>query len=181
MATRRGEIEAVATRLTLDAGPWEVWSHVQFFEEIGARPPLLLRALLPRPLYAEGDKGHVGATVRCLYDKGHLLKRVTHVDAPRALHLEVIEQKLGIERWVDTVGGSYRLSATRGGTEVTLTTSYTSRLRPRGLWRRLEAYLVTRLHEHILRGVDRGLRLARAAEQFPGGIECTASPSTSRR
>ena len=145
--------EAVATRVRFDGRPEEVWAHIMFYEEVPGRPAFLLRTLLPYPVRAEGDKTHVGETVRCAYRGGDLAKRITASEPPHLLRFEVIEQRLGIERCILTLGGSYHIQASADASEVVLITDYQAFLRPRYLWRPLEALLVKQLHLHILRGI----------------------------
>ncbi|MGB9067421.1 MAG: hypothetical protein WCC21_02525 [Candidatus Acidiferrales bacterium] len=185
--------EAVATRIRLDGNPETVWNHLLFYEEVPGRAPFPLRALLPRPVRAEGVKTRVGTRVCCAYSRGQLVKRITRVEPPHFLQFEVVEQDLGIESCILTFCGSYTLSACGPATEVTIMTNYHAYLRPRYLWRPLEAFLIHQLHSHILRGVG-AVVLPRdpimrpfVAESFPspyvppGDLACTASPSRSRR
>jgi hypothetical protein len=150
---RKAVSEAVATRVHFNASPEAVWNHIMFYEEVPGRPPLLLRALLPHPVRTEGDKTHVGATVRCAYKGGDLAKRITTVEPPHFLQFEVIEQRLGIEGCILTLGGSYQIYTSGDASVVVLITNYQAYLRPRYLWRPLEALLVRQLHSHILRGI----------------------------
>jgi hypothetical protein len=185
--------ETVATRLHFDAAPEDVWNHIMLYEEVPGRAPFLLRTLLPPPVRTEGEKTHVGARVRCTYEGGYLVKRITAVEPPHDLQFEVVEQKLGIEDGILTLGGSYQIRSRGGAAEVVLTTNYESRLAPRRLWRPLEALLVHQLHRHILRGVGAEIRsqnpagLAAAADSHrpqsvaSGGLACTMSQSASRR
>jgi hypothetical protein len=190
---RKAVSEAIATRVHFNAIPEAIWEHILFYEEVPGRLPFLLRALLPHPIRTEGDKARVGATVRCIYRGGGLVKRITAVESPHLLQFEVIEQRLGIEGCILTLGGSYQIYAKGDVADVVLTTNYQAYLRPRCLWRPLEALLVSQLHSHILRGicaagVSRDLDLRRtAAEPLTpqgapaGGPACTVSQSRSRR
>lgn len=156
---RTGVSEAVSTRVRLNASPKVVWDHIMFYEDVPGRPAFLLRTLLPQPVRTEGDKTRVGATVRCVYAGGHLAKRITAVESPRVLQFEVTEQRLGIECCILTLGGSYQISTDGDATDVVLITNYQAYLRPRYLWRPLEARLVSQLHGHILRGVGAAVLL----------------------
>jgi hypothetical protein len=170
-----------------------VWNHIMLYEEVPGQPPFLLRALLPHPVRTEGDKTRVGAMVRCAYREGHLVKRIASVEPPHFLQFEVIEQRLGIEGCTLTLGGSYQIHPCHDAADVLLTTNYLAYLRPRFLWRPLEALLVGQLHNHILDGVGREILLtnrgvlAAVAESLtprcasPGGLAWTASQSRSRR
>jgi hypothetical protein len=150
---RKAVNESVATRVHVNASPEAVWNHILFYEEIPGRAPFLLRALLPHPVRTEGDKTSAGATVRCTYKGGDLVKRITSVEPPRFLQFEVIEQHLGIESCALALGGSYQIRASGSATDVILITNYLAYLHPRFLWRPLEALLVKQLHRHILHGV----------------------------
>jgi hypothetical protein len=145
--------EAVATRLRFDVSPETIWKHVMFYEEVPGRPAFLLRALLPYPVRTEGDKTRVGATVRCAYRGGDLAKRIITVEPPHVLRFEVIEQRLGMEGCIRTLGGSYQFQSCGEATDAVLTTNYQAYLRPRCLWRPLEVLLVRQVHGHILRGI----------------------------
>jgi hypothetical protein len=154
---RDGVVEAVATRVHLSASPEMVWNHLMLYEEVPGLAPWLLRALLPQAVRTEGDKTRVGAMVRCTYKKGDLVKRITSVEPLRLLQFEVIEQRLGIEGCTLTLSGSYQINRCEDATDVLLTTNYLAYLRPRLLWRPLEALLVRLLHNHILDGVRQAI------------------------
>jgi hypothetical protein len=190
---REAVSEAVATRVRLNATPEMVWNHIVLYEEVPGQPPFLLRALLPHPVRTEGDKTRVGAIVRCAYREGDLVKRIASVAPPQFLQFEVIEQRLGIERCTLMLSGSYQIHPCGNASDVLLTTNYRAYLRPRFLWRPLEALLVGQLHSHILDGVRQAILLANrggvvAVAQSvtpqsgsPGGLAWTASQSYSRR
>jgi hypothetical protein len=152
--------DRVTTGFHFRTPPEAVWKSLMFYEDVPRQPWPLLRMFLPRPIRSEGDKRLVGSIVRCVYDRGYLIKRITVVEPARLLRFEVVEQSLGIEGSVKACWGSYQLSDVGGGTDVVLTTHYLGRLRPRFLWRPIERYLCLRLHLHILFG----MRAALAAE-----------------
>ena len=106
---RKAVKEAVATRLRFNCSPEEVWDHIMFYEEVPGRPAFLLRRCCPTQSGSEGDKTRVGATVRCAYTGGDLAKRITTLQPPHLLQFEVIEQRLGIEGCILTLGGSYQI------------------------------------------------------------------------
>lgn len=184
--------EAVMTQIHFNASPEEVWNQIMFYEEVPGRPPFLLRILLTDPIRTEGDKTRVGATVRCTYTGGDLVKRITTVASPHFLQFNVLEQFLGIEGCILALGGSYQIHACGEATDVVLITNYRAYLRPRCLWRRVEAILLSQLHNHILGGIRAavlpGLSYASGVVASPtapctppGGLACTVSQSYSRR
>jgi Polyketide cyclase / dehydrase and lipid transport len=147
-------MDQVTTTYHFSAPPEAVWQCLMFYEDVPRRPWPLLRLVLPQPVRSEGDKRSVGAIVRCTYDRGYLIKRITAVEAPRHLRFEVTEQRLGIENRIRTCQGWYELRPTAdAGTDVALTTYYAGRWRPRALWRAIEHYVGHRVHLHILRGM----------------------------
>jgi Polyketide cyclase / dehydrase and lipid transport len=190
----RGAVsEAIATQAHIDASPERVWSCIMFYEEVPGRLPFLLRALFPCPVRAEGGKTDVGARVQCTYRRGNLVKRITSVKSPNLMEFDVVEQHLGIEGCVQTVGGSYQIGPCGNGTDIVLTTHYRAYLCPRNLWRPLEAILIHRIHTHILSGVRDAIPARHQAvrsfvrEPFgskrvlPRGFACKVSQFRSRR
>jgi hypothetical protein len=145
--------ESVVTRMYLDASPETAWNEMMFYEQVPGRAPLLLRAFVPCPVRTEGSKSSVGATVRCIYKGGDLVKRMTVIDPPRIIKFEVLEQRLGIEVCAIARTGSYELEASRAGTNIFLTTNYSAYLHPRWFWRPLEKLVTSQLHHHVLRGM----------------------------
>jgi len=150
------DVTTVATRLKMAAAPSQVWSTIMFYEQIDERPPWYLRWLLPVPLGTEGSKAKVGDEARCLYDGGHLIKRVIHVEPEQLYQFEVSEQELSFGGGMILSGGEYRLRALgEGGTEVLLVTRYRGGRRPRGLFAPVEALVCHAFHRHILRAMRR--------------------------
>jgi hypothetical protein len=150
------QFTSVVTRANFKAPAEEVWEALMFYEQIEERSPLHLRLLLPVPIRTEGRKSEVGDEVRCIYEDGHLLKRITHVIRGRQLVFEAIEQDLALGGGIRLSGGSYTLRELPGGqTEVALNTEYTSRKRPRWLWMSVEAFVCRMFHRHMLNAMRR--------------------------
>ena len=109
LCARHAVTETVTTLVRLPMSPEAAWQHIMFYEEVPARPGFLLRTLLPYPIRTEGPKNAIGALVRCSYRGGDLVKRITMIDVPHRLEFDVVEQRLGIERCIQTYGGSYQI------------------------------------------------------------------------
>lgn len=147
---------SIRTRMKIAASPERVWAGLMFYEQIDERPPLYLRVLLPQPIGTEGAKSKVGDEVRCLYNGGHLLKRITRVDLGRHYAFEVVEQNLALGGGLKLSGGCYSLVEYReGGTEVAVTTQYVSVRRPTWLWKTIEATVCHMFHRHLLGAMRR--------------------------
>ena len=149
------ELTSVITPMIFAGPPRQVWNLLIFYEQIDEPPPLDLRLLLPVPKGTQGRKSEVGDEAKCLYQGGHLVKRVTHIEPGRHYGFEVVEQDLQVGGGIRLAGGAYTLREIPGGTEVTLATRYASPRRPRWLWRRIEAAVCHRLHRHILGAMRR--------------------------
>ncbi|HTR57565.1 MAG TPA: hypothetical protein VMM27_05280 [Casimicrobiaceae bacterium] len=148
----------VVTRMVFAAPPKQVWNGLLFYEQIQERPPLHLRLLLPVPVRTEGPKSQVGDDVKCVYECGDLIKRITRIDAPRHYEFEVIEQNLKFGGGLALIGGGYALRLLEGGgTEVGITTRYVSAMRPAWLWRPVEATACHMFHRHLLSAMRRAI------------------------
>jgi hypothetical protein len=157
--------ETVVTRMHFAADPQDVWNGLQFYEEVRGRPPFPLNLLMPKAVRTEGKKDAVGNRVRCIYEGGELIKRITVVDSPQTIEFEVIDQHLGIEGCAIALCGSYRLHSDGDATDVYATTRYASHLYPRWLWRSLEKMVMHQLHGRVLNGMH-----AVICENSPGTI-----------
>jgi hypothetical protein len=152
----------VATRRVVTASLARAWDGLMFYEQIADRPPLHLRLLLPVPIRTVGEKSRVGDEARCLYDGGHLIKRVSQVEVGVRYAFDVIEQALVIGGGMRLSGGDYVLREIASDrVEIRVTTRYTSPRRPRWLWRPIEHAVCHSFHRHILRAMQRVIEAGR--------------------
>jgi len=122
-----------------------------FYEQIDARPPFYLRLLLPLPTGADSRAAEVGSEVRCSYEGGYLLKRLTRIEPPRHYGFEVVEQNLALGGGLRLSGGCYALhELASSSTELTVTTRYSGARRPRWLWQAVEAAVCHVFHRFLL-------------------------------
>ena len=151
-------LDTVVTRATFDAPPPAVWNALMFYEQLEEQPPLLLRLLLPVPIRTEGRKTEVGDEAMCLYEGGHLVKRITGVESGVHYGFAVVEQALPVGGGMRLNSGWYRLHPQPDGTtEVETGTRYLSPRRPRWLFRPIETAVCHMFHRHILSAMRRGL------------------------
>jgi hypothetical protein len=147
---------SIVTRMQFAASPERVWSGLMFYEQIEEPPPLHLRLLLPLPIGTDGSKSEVGDEATCLYQGGHLRKRVTQIDPCRHYGFEVVEQNLTVGGRLLLSGGCYTLHELPGRrTEVAVTTRYVGHKRPAWLWRPIEALVCHMFHRHLLAAMRR--------------------------
>jgi len=145
---------SIVTRMNFAASPAQVWKGLLFYEEIGGRPPTYLRLLLPVPIRTEGKVSEVGGEAMCLYEGGHLLKRVTRIDPGHFYEFEVAEQALSVGGGMRLSGGRYTLRELADGlTEVAVETRYLSTRWPRWFWRPLEKLVCHWFHRYLLRSM----------------------------
>jgi len=158
----------VVTRIDVDATPERVWNSLVFYEGLDEAPPLYLRMLLPRPIRTEGAKSAVGDQATCLYQGGHLLKRLTKVEPHRLYEFLVVEQRLNLGGGVQLSGGCYALRELAGGhTELSMTTRYTCPNRPRWLLQPVEEAVCHLFHRHLLGAIKRKAESRAARDAQP--------------
>ncbi len=153
---RRKVVATVRTELTVAATPDEAWRALTFYEDVRHEPPLLLKLALPKPIRSEGRKQRVGDKLHCVYDRGHINKRITALEKNRRLAFVVTDQHLHFEHDVKLLDGSFALEdAGDGKTRIVLTTRYEKQLRPIWIWDPIERKVIHTLHEHVLEGIRR--------------------------
>jgi hypothetical protein len=142
---------SVVTTMIFAAPPARVWKGLVFYEELGGRPPLHLRLLLPVPIRTVGKVSDVGDEATCLYEGGHLLKRITKIERGDLYEFEVAEQALSVGGGMRLSGGRYTLTGLADGqTEVAVETRYLSRKWPRWFWKPLEKMVCHWFHRYLL-------------------------------
>lgn len=147
---------SVVTRTSLSASTDQVWRGLVFYEELKGRPPLYLRLLLPVPIGNEGRISEVGDETKCLYERGHLLKRITRIEPEDLYEFEVAEQALRFGGGMRLSGGRYTLRELPGRrTELSVETRYVSTKWPRWFWRPLERLVCHWFHRYLLRSMRR--------------------------
>ena len=153
--TAVGQPVSVVTRMTFAAPPARVWQDLVFYEAIDEPPPFHLRLLLPVPIGTEGEVSDVGDEATCLYEGGHLLKRITRIERDDLYEFEVAEQALAVGGGMRLSGGRYTLRELADGlTEVAVETRYTSTKWPRWFWRPLERLVCHWFHRYLLGRCD---------------------------
>ena len=152
---------SVVTSMIFAAPPERVWKGLVFYEELGGRPPLHLRLLLPVPIRNVGKVSDVGDEATCLYEGGHLLKRITRIEQGDLYEFEVAEQNLSVGGGMRLSGGRYRLRGLPDGqTELSVETRYLSRKWPRWFWKPLEKMVCHWFHRYLLGTMRRQIESA---------------------
>jgi len=147
---------AIVTRMDFAASPAQVWEGLVLYEEIGERPPLHLRLLLPVPIRSEGEISEVGDEAKCLYEGGHLLKRIMRIERGGLYEFEIAEQALSVGGGMRLSGGCYTLRERPDGrTDVAIETRYVSSRWPRWFWRPLESMVCHWFHRYLLGSMRR--------------------------
>jgi hypothetical protein len=142
---------SIITRMIFATSMDKVWDGLLFYEEIDSRPPMYLRLLLPIPIRTEGKVSEVGGELKCLYEGGHLLKRITRIEPERLYEFEVAEQSVSVGGSMLLCGGGYTLrQLSDGASEVAVETRYTSNKWPRWFWRPLEGIVCHWFHRYLL-------------------------------
>ena len=115
-------------------------------------------------------RGATCVPIRCDHGDGYIVKRVVERTPGHALALEVLEQRVELERDVGLEGVRFALTPTADGrTEVSITARYRRVLFPQWLWRPVEERVIHALHRHALDGMREHAegRSARAARRVP--------------
>lgn len=141
--------EEVVTQIEVPGKSQDVFEKLHFYEGSELTPPRILKIALPNPLRVEGNMFEEGAIVKCLYEEGHLVKKMTSVEENKLVAFDVIKQVNIEDRSVRLISGKISLEESGDKVIVTMTTRYVPKLGARLLWRQSERLIVKALHEHI--------------------------------
>jgi len=171
-------VDAVVSAAVLPAPLSSVWNALVFYEQLEGRPSWVLRLLLPVPVRTERRAWTTGAEIRCLYDSGWIVKRLTLVEPPRRCEFEVVLQRLELGGGIRLAGGRYELSEETGAsTRLELETRYEGSARPRWFWRPIEAAVCRVFHRHIVESLRLGLVSTAVDERLVRAARAAGSPS----
>jgi len=155
--TRTEKREVVETTVFLPHPPEQVWDAIKEVPYMEAEKPLLLKLGLPVPKYCKLTAEAVGGIRTCYFEGGHIQERLTVVDKPRLLRMEVTAYKLTGRNWLRFHEAEYRFEPKDGGTLLTRGTTYSSELVPRLYWEPLERWGIQSEHTYVLRNLARDL------------------------
>jgi hypothetical protein len=145
----RERAEEVRTAILVPAGAEAAFARVKSFGALEATPTGLLAWGLPVPRRCELEHDGLGARRTCHFDRGRIDQRIIGWQPPRSLELEIVASDLPFQPFRFT-RAAYVLEEVDGGTRVTRSTSYVSRLAPRWFWRPLEQRSVAAEHDYLL-------------------------------
>lgn len=145
----------VTTRMVLNMKPADLFRAFMFYEDIGKKPPILLRLLLPVPSGTKGEISEVGSIVTCMYDEGYIQKRITRIKPDTLYEFEVTGQTLIIGGDIRLSGGCFRLhDLGNGKTEVLLETHYYYNRNARWHSKFLERLVCQTFHRYIIKSIS---------------------------
>ena len=169
-------VQTVSTAVVVEATPGRAYDGWLFYGDVTHSPPLLLRLGLPTPRFTVGRIAAEGDVQVCIYTRGRLVKRATHVEPGRVLGFDVIAQERIEDRSVRLIDGRFTFDPVGDGhTRVTLTTRYQPLLTPRWMWRPIEHLTAGTMHRHVLRG------MAERLNPPPVALRPAASPRPGRK
>lgn len=150
---------SVQTTFVFNSSPEMVWNELIFYENIKKRKPFLFRLLLPIPIRNEGNVSIVGDETLCLYNGGHLRKRLTEIIENELYKFEITEQTLSIKLGIKLSGGFYKLQRLPNSkTEVTAVTNYSSLMLPRWFWKPIEISVCHWFHKYLLNSINKNIQ-----------------------
>ena len=143
---------SVVTRMNFAAPPEKVWEGLMFYEQIGKRPPLLLRLLLPVPIRTEGRKSEVGDEVTCQLPERSLAQASDSCDSRTKLRVRSHRAKPHARRRDKTVRRQLHAACRFRTAAPKLSSRHAMSARNAlaGCGVRIEAVVCHSFHRHIL-------------------------------
>ena len=142
-------VNAATSSIELPSGKPEVFAALVHVDTVRVAGTWLHALGLPQPLASRLDTLAVGARRTCYLSDGIIAERVTALDIPDAIEMDMGGATMG-RAWLSLDHDRYRLERLPGGgTRVTHVTHFRSTLRPRAYWAAVERYTVRAQHRVV--------------------------------
>jgi uncharacterized protein YndB with AHSA1/START domain len=164
------EERVVLSAVEIDAPPERVWPNVVAFTELDEVPQWFFQLGIAYPVRARIEGRGVGAVRHCEFSTGAFVEPITAWEEPSRLAFDVRSQPPPMTEWspyralhpphLDSTmlsrRGEFRLVELPGGrTRLEGRTWYTLSLYPSTYWAPWADLLVHRIHERVLRHIER--------------------------
>ncbi len=143
-----------STSIIVAAPPAQAFAAIVHVDTVRAAPTWLHQLGLPLPLASHLDTLALGARRTCYLTDGIIAERITELDAPHSVSLDMGGASMG-RAWLQLEQDDYLFEPTiSGGTRITHTTHFKSQLRPRIYWAIVERYTVAAQHRIVFNNLQ---------------------------
>jgi len=133
-----GTESTVSTSMILKANSPIVYDHIKQVDTVTAPPHWFHDLGLPYPYKCIMTAEEVGGKRICEFDAGVITETIVELEKNRLLRMEVTDYNMPGKVWFSFKEDRYDVDQILGGTKITRTTSYLSKLRPRLYWNEIE-------------------------------------------
>ena len=133
-----GAESAVSTSMILKVSPPIVYDHIKQVDTVTAPPHWFHELGLPYPYKCIMTAEEVGGKRICQFDAGVITETILELEKNRLLRMEVSDYKMPGKVWFSFKEDRYDVDQIIGGTRITRTTTFLSKLRPRLYWNEIE-------------------------------------------
>ncbi|MBK9983792.1 MAG: polyketide cyclase [Saprospiraceae bacterium] len=153
------KLNSISTTVALPYPAEIVFDGVKSMDTLDGEKPLLIQLGLPTPYKCILEKESIGAQRTCLFENGKIVAEITAYRPGVLLSMKVIEYSLTGNEWFSFQDAYYTFQPIEGGTSITRTTTYTSKLKPRLYWTYLEKIAIDQEHTFVLNSLSKNLAL----------------------
>ena len=164
-----GALREVRSAVEIDAPPEVVWDMVVEFPPLPEPEQWMFRMGIAYPVRAEIRGAGVGAIRYCVFSTGPFVEPITAWEPGRRLSFDVVESPRPLEEfsflnaspphltgYLAPRRGEFRLIPLPGGrTRLEGSTWYDQKLRPEGYWVVFSDYVISEIHDQVLRHIKR--------------------------
>lgn len=149
---------SVASTVILDAAPSQVYSAIIEVDTVDVEPAFLQKLGLPIPRKCILTEAAVGGQRICVFEEGTIIETITELQPNKMLRMDVSSCDLGDRGWLEFDEDIYTLEELESGqTAITRTTTYSSSLRPRWYWEKMEQLTISSEQDFVFRNLHKDL------------------------
>jgi hypothetical protein len=157
--TNKVEVIEVKTERIYPYSAEKVYDAIKSVDTLIAEKTFLMKLDLPIPQKCILEREAVGGLRTCYFSGGTITERITELERAKVLRMDVIDYKLTGRKWLGFKEAIYYFDKIgQDSCKLTRITTYTSVLKPRIYWERLEKMGISQEHDYVFDNLNNDLK-----------------------
>jgi hypothetical protein len=159
LTKNKTKVIAVRSEIVLPYSAMETYEAIKSVDTVMGDKPFLLKIDLPVPEKCVLEKEAVGGLRTCYFSGGKIVEKITLLEKGKVLKMDVIKYELTGRKWLGFKEAIYLFdSIGPNKCKMTRITTYTSELKPRFYWVKMERVAIEQEHAYVFQDLVRRMK-----------------------